>query len=43
MWRLFPVAVTKDVFTLGNAANAGSRDAGSFTGKKLQQIKDEAE
>jgi len=38
-----PVAVVKDVVTLGNAANAGVRDAGSYIGKKLQQIKDEAE
>jgi hypothetical protein len=38
-----PVAVAKDVITLGNAANAGGSDRGTFTGKKLQQIKDEAE
>lgn len=34
-----PVAVAKDVVTLGNV---GDRK-GSFTGQKLQQIKDEAE
>jgi hypothetical protein len=38
-----PVALVKDGVTLGNAANAGSRNSGTFTGKKLQQIKDEAE
>lgn len=34
-----PVAVTKDVFTLGGSAGG----TGSYTVKKLQQIKDEAE
>lgn len=38
-----PVAVAKDVVTLGNSGNAGTRNEGSYTGKKLQQIKDEAE
>jgi hypothetical protein len=37
-----PVAFVKDIITLGNAANAGSCTAGSYTGKKIQQIKDEA-
>jgi len=36
-----PVAVAKDVVTLGNAANSASER--SFTVQKLQQIKDEAE
>jgi len=35
-----PVAVVKDVFTLGNAANADSQR--SYTAQKLEQIKDEA-
>lgn len=34
-----PVAVVKDVFTLGNVAGNG----GSFTGQKIKQIKEEAE
>jgi len=38
-----PVAVAKDVVTLGNAANAGSSNSGCYTSKKLQQIKDEAD
>lgn len=38
-----PVAVAKDVITLGNCANAGDRNWQTFTGKKLDQIKDEAE
>lgn len=36
-----PVAVAKDVVTLGNAANAGS-GRGSYTSQKLEQIKDES-
>jgi len=35
-----PVAVVKDVFTLGNAANAATQR--SYTVQKLEQIKDEA-
>ena len=37
-----PVAVAKDVVTLGNASNAGDRNWQTYTGKKLDQIKDEA-
>ena len=35
-----PVAVAKDVLTLGNCANC---EEDSYTIQKLQQIKDEAE
>lgn len=38
-----PVAVAKDVITLGNCANGGDRNWQTFTGKKIDQIKDEAQ
>jgi hypothetical protein len=38
-----PVAVAKDIVTLGNCANGGDHNWQTFTGKKLDQIKDEAE
>lgn len=38
-----PVAVVKDVVTLGNCANGGDRNWQTYTGKKLDQIKEDAE
>lgn len=38
-----PVAVAKDVVTLGNAANRGWYGCESYTTQKLKQIKEEAE
>lgn len=36
-----PIAIAKDVVTLGNCANAGSRYHQTYTVQKLQQIKDD--
>lgn len=38
-----PVAVAKDVVTLGNCANGGDCNWQTFTGKKIDQIKDECD